>query len=111
MMRAMRTTLLLMMCAGGNSGPQMNNTPQRPPLGDPLTTTMNAWSWVDFPDSSCDDGSATGIGVNQGSSNNLLVFMNGGGACWDYLTCFQINTAVHGPFGKTQFDAQVNNAG
>jgi hypothetical protein len=105
-------TLFLLMLIGCNSGStMMMNNPMRPPLGEPLTTTMNSWSWVDFPDTTCDDGSATGIAVNQGTSSNLIVFMNGGGACWDYLTCFQLNTAVHGPFGKTEFDKQVNNAG
>jgi Pectinacetylesterase len=105
-MRAMRSTLLILVLAGCNSETQMNMV-QRPPLGDPIATTMNTWTWVDFPGSACDDGSATGIGVNQGSSNNLIVFLNGGGACWDYLTCYQLNTASHGPFGKTQFDAQA----
>jgi hypothetical protein len=108
MMRAMRSTLLLMLCAC-NSGTTTMMMTQRPPLGDPITTTMNTWTWVDFPDTSCDDGTPTGIGVNQGSSSNLIVFMNGGGACWDYLTCFMLNTATHGPYGKAQFDAQQGN--
>ena len=71
----------------------------------PIVAPQGQWTWVDFPDSSCDDGSPTGIGVNLASSPNVLVFLNGGGACWDYQTCFVLNTAVHGPFGKTQFDA------
>jgi hypothetical protein len=75
-------------------------------LGTPISAPMNQWTWVDFPDSSCDDGSPTGIGVFPTGSKNLIVFLNGGGACWDYLTCYTLNTAVHGPFGKTQFDAQ-----
>src|SRR5262245_22762205 len=92
--------LMLLGCNGGNG----TMSPTRPPLGAPLSPTMNAWTWVDFPESSCDDGTATGIGINQGTSDNLIVFLNGGGACWDYLTCFQLGTASRGPFGKAEFD-------
>src|SRR5678815_969167 len=101
-------TALLLLLIGCSSETQMTTPVTRPPLGDAITTTTNAWTWVDFPDSSCDDGSATGIGVNQGTSSNLIVFLNGGGACWDYLTCFRLNTASHGPFGKTEFDGMAN---
>jgi hypothetical protein len=100
--------MLLIFVLGCSSETQ---APARPPLGMPIQTSMSTWTWVDFPDSSCDDGSATGIGVNQGTSSNLIVYMEGGGACWDYLTCYQINTATHGPFGNAQFQQAVGNAG
>jgi hypothetical protein len=73
--------------------------------GPPIVAPSNTWTWVDFPDAACDDGTTTGIGVNLTSSQNVLVFFNGGGACWDYTTCYILNTAVHGPFGQAQFDA------
>jgi hypothetical protein len=41
------------------------------------------------------------------ASPNLLVFLNGGGACWDYSTCYTLNTAVHGPFGAAEFQDAV----
>ncbi|MCK6547608.1 pectinacetylesterase family protein [Myxococcota bacterium] len=75
-----------------------------PPIGTPITTTPGQWEWVDFPDAFCDDGTTTGIGVNTSTtSSNVLIFMNGGGACWDQLTCIFLNTAAHGPFGAAQF--------
>lgn len=77
--------------------------PPRPPVGAPITAPMNTWTWVDFPDAVCDDGTPTGIGVSLTGSKNLLVFMNGGGACWSYLTCAG-GFSTHGPFGKSQFD-------
>ena len=101
----MRKISLIVFFMACSSDP--NNDTKRPPLGMPIQTTMNTWSWVDFPDSSCDDGTPTGIGVNQGSSSNLLVFMNGGGACWDYETCFILHTASSGPFGATQFNSMI----
>jgi hypothetical protein len=85
-------------------------TPMRPALGMPFDAPKNTWTWIDFPDSQCDDGSPTGMGVNGGDGGNLLVFFNGGGACWDYLTCYMLNTATHGPYGKTEFDAQLAGA-
>jgi hypothetical protein len=74
----------------------------------PLQVPAGTWTWVDIPGTACDDGSMTGIGVNPapgGSGADLLVFLNGGGACWDATTCLVLNTATHGPFGSAQFTA------
>jgi hypothetical protein len=81
------------------------------PLGDPITAAAGTWTWVDFPDSTCDDGTPTGIGVYRNTgSDKLLVFFNGGGACWDYATCVTLNTSTHGPFGASQFAALSSGA-
>ena len=102
-------------CGGGLSDQTPDMAPPAdmalPPMGDPITSPMNQWTWIDFPDSSCDDGSPTGIGVYNAGSPNLLVFMNGGGACWSYLTCYTLNTAVHGPFGQAQFNMALASVG
>ncbi|MFY0570859.1 pectin acetylesterase-family hydrolase [Archangium lansingense] len=71
----------------------------------PTTPPENTWSWVDFPNSTCDEGTPTGIGTNLSDSKNLLIFFNGGGACWDSSTCLQRNTSSHGPFTQTQFES------
>ena len=78
-----------------------------PAIGAPITAAANTWTWVDFPESACDDGTPTGVGVNLNGSKDLLVFLNGGGACWDYATCVVLNTSSHGPFGATEFNAAV----
>lgn len=66
------------------------------------------WTWVDLPGSECSDGSPTGIAVNPGPRADLLVFLDGGGACWDALTCFGIGqippAAKPGPFGAAEFE-------
>lgn len=71
-----------------------------PPLG---------FSWVALPGAVCSDGSPTGIGVEPGpgASPDVLVFLNGGGACWDALTCFTLRTATAGPYGASQLQADV----
>jgi len=96
--------LLLLAACGGKDPAAPPPATSYPPLGPPLTgLAAGSFSWVDFPDSSCDDGSPTGIAVSPGTGPDLLVFLNGGGACWDYLTCYTLGTASHGPFGTAQF--------
>lgn len=81
-------------------------------LGEPIEAPVDTWTWVDFPESACNDGSPTGIGVRTSStSSNVLLFFNGGGACWDFLTCFTLGTATLGPIGATEFNrisGQIN---
>jgi hypothetical protein len=86
-------------------GPAPSPAPEAlPPPGDPIAgLAPGAWTWVDFPDSACDDGSPTGIGVSPGTGPDLVVALDGGGACWDYLTCYVLNTASHGPWGAAEF--------
>jgi len=51
-------------------------------------------------------GSATGIAINPAAgSKKLLLFLNGGGACWDYLSCAVLNSSTHGPQGSQQWEA------
>ena len=79
--------------------------------GLPIDAPTNTWTWVDVPGSACDDGTPTGIGVNLTGSPNVLVYLQGGGACWDALTCLTLNSATHGPYGSAQFTAQFPPAG
>jgi hypothetical protein len=86
-----------------------------PPVvaGEPLTAPERTWTWVDVAGAKCLDGSPTGIGVNlTKDSDDLLVFLEGGGACWDAASCwgpaptaFNVLTG----YGKTQLatDPQI----
>ncbi len=71
----------------------------------PLEAPAGVWTWFDQPGSACSDGSETGFAVNRGTSDDVLVVFMGGGACWDFNTCFLLATAAAGPFGETEFDA------
>jgi hypothetical protein len=76
--------------------------------GVPITAPERTWTWVDVAGSKCLDGSPTGIGVNlTKDSDDVLVFLEGGGACWDAASCwgpaptaFNVLTG----YGKTQLD-------
>jgi hypothetical protein len=62
----------------------------------PFGTPEHVWTWVDLPGTACGDGNPTGIGVNVSSdSDDVLVFFEGGGACWDGTSCFGVHSAVH----------------
>ena len=69
---------------------------------DPITATAETWTWVGFPDSACGNGAATGIGVNLTTrSTDVLIYMQGGGACWDSVTCGYLHTATATDTGYT----------
>ncbi len=106
--------LLSMVACGSAHAPQPPDggldagSPADTDAGSAIPASANQWTWVDFPDSTCDDGTPTGIGINpSATSSNVLVFLNGGGACWDETTCLKLNTAVHGPFGAPQFQLAI----
>jgi hypothetical protein len=73
------------------------------PMGDPIGAAPETWTWVDFPDTQCGNGQPTGLAVNLTSrSKDVLVYVEGGGACWDYATCFTYNTAINIRSGYTK---------
>jgi hypothetical protein len=56
--------------------------------GDPIQAPDNQWTYVSFPDTKCRDASAAGIAVVLNSaSKNLMIYLEGGGACFDGTTC------------------------
>jgi hypothetical protein len=64
-----------------------------PPLpeydGEPLPAVqVGEWQYVEFADARCRDGSPAGVGVRYGSSDDLVIFFEGGGTCFNGLTCF-----------------------
>jgi len=84
----------------------------KPPLGAPLTASeapAGTWSWVPFPDAICGDGSSTGLGVNPGTGADLVVFFDGGGACWSYETC-AAGLAMDRSYGPDTFAVEVANS-
>jgi hypothetical protein len=86
----------------------------------------SGWRWIPFPDSTCTDAvadsagrytfttSTTGLAISWGpeSSTDLVVFLQGGGACWDWVTCggaapLVAKTAIGGPFGPAEFARDI----
>ncbi|MDB4989406.1 MAG: hypothetical protein JWN04_4584, partial [Myxococcaceae bacterium] len=62
---------------GASSGP--------PPLVAPPMT----WTNIEFPDTTCRDGSPAGLAVSLNpASKKVMIYLEGGGACFDVATCF-----------------------
>lgn len=57
--------------------------------GAPISAPAATWTYVPMSDVVCGNGSTSGVAVNPSSKPGapLLVFMMGGGACWNELTC------------------------
>ncbi len=88
--------------AGGNGGAG---------LGKPIEAPQGQWSWVDFDDAFCANGSTTGIGINPGpKSDRVLIYMIGGGACWDFDSCYVSKKAVNIESGFDGNDFNPNEA-
>lgn len=105
-MRAFRVPLLalglaaLAACGGGSD----HSAPA-------VDLPRGVWTWVDVPGAVCSDGTGTGVAVNRGTDDAaIVIFLDGGGACWDVFTCFTFQTANPGPFARPQFDARIQKA-
>lgn len=89
--------LALGACSGDDAGP----TGGPPTLG----TTPGQWEYVPVPGTQCIDGSATGIGVNLGTSGDLVIYLEGGGACFNAGTC---NFIAHpSGWGPAEFASNI----
>lgn len=73
----------------------------------PIESPSESWTWVDVPGTACGNGEETGIGVNPtDASDDLYIYMQGGGACWDEQTCFVLRSASNLTSGYKQAQFQ-----
>ncbi len=76
--------------------------------GRPVAATPGAWTFVPFHDAHCIDGSTTGMAINphpDGGTKNLMIFMQGGGACFEPVSC-RFSQGVH-PFGPSDLEDAI----
>jgi hypothetical protein len=60
---------------------------------DPLP---EAWHYVDVDGPVCANGKPVGLGLNPGTDpDQLVIYLNGGGACWSSATCHFLRTAAN----------------
>jgi hypothetical protein len=79
----------LVACGNGGGG---NGKPDAAGIDVPL----EQWTWVPIDGMRCGNGSPAGIGVNLTErSRDVLVYFEGGGACWDATTCFAVKSAIN----------------
>jgi Pectinacetylesterase len=83
------------------------------PLGMPITAPANQWTFVPFSDAFCGNGTSTGIGINPSSTGSrVLIYLEGGGACWSDLTCYSLMTASYFTtgYGASDFATESTSA-
>jgi len=57
--------------------------------GPAIIADPEVWTWVDVNGTACGNGARTGIGINPTqASQDVYIYMQGGGACWNEQTCF-----------------------
>lgn len=90
-------------------------TPWTPDATSPataITAPDETWTWVPFVDSACANGQPTGIAVNlTHRSQDAIIFLMGGGACWDGITCLGAMTATNVRDGYTEAKFRSERAG
>lgn len=90
---------------GTNDGADGATTPL-----EPIDAPLDEWTWVPFDNARCGNGAPTGIGVNlTDRSDDVFVYFQGGGACWDVNSCFVLNAAVNieSGYGPSRFANEV----
>ena len=77
------------------------------PSGMPIMAPEKTWTYVPFPETKCRSGSPAGISVNlSNASKRVMIYLEGGGACFDSQTCGANPDAVgsQNPAGGGVFD-------
>jgi hypothetical protein len=72
---------------GEDAGPEVDRFAD---YGEPMDSPEEEWSWVDFDEAVCGDGSSTGILINRSATADapIMLYMVGGGLCFDQASCF-----------------------
>jgi len=73
----------------------------------PADLTTVQWSWLPVPDARCDDDTQTGLGVSPGTSPDLIVYLDGGGACWTAEMCLEARTSRRGPWREHELRERI----
>lgn len=66
------------------------------PGGDPFVAPADTWTGVEIAGASCGNGTPLHVAVNlHEGADRVFLYLQGGGACWDALTCFTLSSATH----------------
>ncbi|MBD89902.1 MAG: hypothetical protein CL940_06175 [Deltaproteobacteria bacterium] len=91
------------------------SAPWEPPAGwgEPVEAASDAWTWVEVEGTHCGDGSQTGFAINpHEGATTLFLYLEGGGGCWNYLTCDGlVQTSFHlGGYDASTFNGLIAEA-
>ncbi len=96
-MRGLFTAMLLIAaCTGPSGGPPVEtDVDSDSDTGTPIDGEwIDQWSYEPVDGMVCGGGAPTGIGISEGTDpDKLVVYLVGGGACWDAVSCFVLEAA------------------
>lgn len=91
---------------GKDSGVEQPEVIVRPPTS--AGTAYDDWTYYEVEGAICRDGSPAGYYLRSGTSKNLLIFLNGGGVCYDSFFCALNPANVDESLpGETLFEATI----
>lgn len=83
-------------CGGSSAEDPLDGFEFEPFDSTPIDAAARTWTFVPVQGSYCGDGSRGGVGFNPGDGReDVLIYLSGGGACWDALTCYGLKVASH----------------
>jgi len=86
--RSSTALLLLALVACGQPGTRTDAGVAAVDAGPPFVAAPGQWSWIPVEGSQCASGATAGFGVNPSTTSDaVLIFLQGGGACWNSGTC------------------------
>ncbi len=88
--------MLLMACPAPPPAGDDNENDDVDNDDDDDLTGQAVFDYVPLDGTVCANGTPAGYGVSaHDNATSLVVFLNGGGACWDDFSCFGLNAATH----------------
>lgn len=100
-------------CSPDDASPSDNSTADAASIPD-SSLTDNEWNWIPVKDSKCGNGSIAGYGLMpRPDATKLVIYFNGGGACWDAASCYVFNSAtnIEVNYDEARFRTEVGAVG
>jgi hypothetical protein len=72
---------------GGQGEGEGEGEGENEPGVEPLPVSDEVWTYTVVDGARCGNGGDVGVATNRGSSDRLVIYLEGGGACWDQFTC------------------------
>lgn len=68
----------------------------------------DGWVWQPVEETTCANGRSTGYGLREREGDDLVIYLMGGGACWDAATCYGLGLAwnVSTGYPRELFDGE-----
>lgn len=84
---AVLATVPACVAAGPDDGDSGEGEGEGEPGAEGLPVVDAAWTYTVVEGAACGNGGDVGVATNRGTSDRLVIYLEGGGACWDDFTC------------------------